>query len=215
MCIRDRTEATQNVNFILYDTVRLHLRSGFSFAARGYEGFLFEVLADRADGVKNFLTQLVYLNQSNYEFSNPKPFILGETLWSKYINIKIPSLVGQNAEFSDRFYGDGTAGSSNLDPFSNYGIRFKLLDRLETINGFDFVYTGEENVFTVPREDEFVDFTVSVENATDGDYFKIFGEKDNSIAAFEGHILNRIQTSQDDIVAVSYTHLTLPTKNEV
>ena len=152
--------------------------------------------------LKNFLTQLVYLNQSNYEFSNPKPFILGETLWSKYVNIKIPSLVGQNAEFSDRFYGDGTVGSSNLDPFSNYGIRFKLLDRLETINGFDFVYTGEENAFTVPREDEFVDFTVSVENAADGDYFNIFGEKDNSIAAFEGHILNRIQTSSDDIVVI-------------
>tara|TARA_B100000963_G_scaffold349283_1_gene358116 strand:- start:1727 stop:3829 length:2103 start_codon:yes stop_codon:yes gene_type:complete len=197
-----QTEATQNINFILYDTVRLHLRSGFSFSARGYEGFLFEVTAGRTTGVKNFLTQLVYLNQSNYEHSNPKPFILGETLWSKFINIKIPSLIGQNSEFTDRFYGDGSVGSSDLDPFSNYGIRFALLDSLKTINGFDYVYTGEENVFTVPREDEFVDFTVTVEDATDGDYFNIYGEKDNSIAAFEGHILDRIQTSSDDIVVI-------------
>ena len=197
-----QTEATQNINFILYDTVRLHLRSGFNFAARGYEGFLFEVSTERNDLVKNFLTQLVYLNQSNYEFSNPKPFILGETLWSKYVNIKIPSLVGQNAEFLDRFYGDGTAGSSNVNALANYGISFKLLDKLETIEGYDYVYTGEENAFTVSREDEFSDFTVAVEQATDGDYFKIYGEKDNSIAGFEGHILNRIQTSQDDIVVI-------------
>jgi hypothetical protein len=195
-------DATNNINFILYDTVRLHLRSGFSFAARGYEGFLFEVATERNTRVKNFLTQLVYLNQSNYEFSNPKPFILGETLWSKYINIKIPSLVGQNQEFLDRFYGDGTIGSSDLNVYSNYNVSFKLLDRLETLNGYDFVYTGEENSFTVSREDEFVDFTAVVEDADDGDYFKIYGEKDNSLAAFEGHILNRIQTSSDDIVVI-------------
>ena len=197
-----QTEATANINYIQYDTVRLHLRSGFSFSARGYEGFLFEVNTERNTRVKNFLTQLVYLNQSNYEFSNPKPFILGETLWSKYINVKIPSLIGQNQEFLDRFYGDGTVGSSDVNEFANYEISFKLLDKLETLNGYDFVYTGEENKFTVSREDEYSDFTVAVESATDGDYFKIFGEKDNSITGFESHILNRIRTSSDDIVVI-------------
>ena len=197
-----QTEATANINYILYDSIRLHLKSGFSFSARGYEGFLFEVTAKRTTGVENFLTQLVYLNQSNYEFSNPKPFILGETLWSKYINLKIPTLVNQNAEFNDRFYGNGTSGSSDLDPTANYGIRFALLDQLKTIEGFDYVYTGEENKFTVSREDEYADFTVVVEDAADGDYFNIYGEKDNSINNFEGHILNRIQTSSDDIVVI-------------
>ena len=197
-----QTEATANINYIQYDTVRLHLRSGFSFAARGYEGFLFEVTTERNTGIKNFLTQLVYLNQSNYEFSNPKPFVLGEVLWSKYINIKIPSLIGQNQEFLDRFYGDGTLNTSDVNPLANYGINFKLLDKLETIAGFDYVYTGEENKFTVSREDEYSDFTVVVEDAEDGDYFNIYGEKDNSISGFESNILNRIQTSSDDIVVI-------------
>ena len=195
-------DATQNINYILYDTVRLHLRSGFSFDARDYEGFLFEVKALRTSGVKNNLTQLVYLNQSNYEFSNPKPFILGETLWSKYINIKIPSLVGQNQEFLDRFYGDGTLNQSDLNYNSNYEVSFKLLDKLVTRGGYDFVHTAEENTFTVSREDEYSDFTVVIEDADDGDYFKIYGEKDNSISGFEGHILNRINTSMDDIVVI-------------
>ena len=150
--INYQTEATQNVNYILYDTVRLHLKSGFSFAARGYEGFLFEVSAGRTSGIQNYLTQLAYLNTSNYEYSNPKPFILGETLWSKFTEVKVPSLVGQNEEFTDRFYGDGTIGSSDLDPSANYGVSFKLIDRLETLNGFDYFYTGEENSFTVSRD---------------------------------------------------------------
>lgn len=191
---------TLAINYIKYDTVRLHLRSGYSFAARGYEGFLFEVTADRTTGVKNYLTQLVYLNQSNYEYANPKPFVLGETLYSKFIEVKIPTLVQQNQEFLDRFYGNGILFSSDVSQTSNYGISFKLIDTLSAENGFDYIYTGEENKFTVSREDEFQDFTVIVDNAPDGDYFLIYGEKDNSASNFEGYILNRIQTSQDDIV---------------
>lgn len=197
-----QTVATANINYIKYDTVRLHLRSGYSFAARNYEGFLFEISTKRITGVSNFLTQLVYLNTSNYEHANPKPFILGETLYSKFIEIKVPTLVNQNSEFEDLFYGDGTLGSSNLDPTSNYQVSFKLINRLETIGGYDYFITGEENKFTISREDEFQDFTVVVENATDGDYFKIYGEKDNSIGAFEAYILNQINTSSDDIIVL-------------
>jgi hypothetical protein len=200
--INYQVEATQNINYIQYDSIRLHLKSGYSFSARDYEGFLLEVTADRTTGIKNYLTQLVYLNTSNYEYANPRPFILGETLWSKFIEIKIPSIIGQNSEFKDRFYGDGTIGSSDLDPATNYGISFKLIDRLEVGNGFDYFYTSEENKFSVSREDEYQDFTVVIEDANDGDYFKIYGEKDNSIGAFEAYVLERIQTTSDDIIAI-------------
>ena len=197
-----QTNATANINYIKYDSIRLHLRSGYSFSARGYEGFLFQVGAKRTSGVTNYLTQLVYLNTSNYEYANPKPFILGETLYSKFIDLKIPTLIDQNSEFEDLFYGDGTSGSSDLDSSSNYNITFKLIDRLETINGYDYFITGEENRFTVSREDEFQDFTVVIEDANDGDYFKIYGEKDNSIGAFEAYLLNQITATSDDIVVL-------------
>lgn len=201
--ISSQAAAFAAINFIRYDKIRLHLRSGFNFASRGYEGFLFQVLADRTSGVQNNLTQLVYLNQSNYEISNPKPFVLGETLFAKFIEIKIPTIIGnQNPEFNDFFYGDGTQGSSDLDPTSNYGIKFTLIDRISTESGFDYIQLGEENAFTIAREDEFQDFTVVVEDADDGDYFKIYGERDGSASAFEAYILNRINTSSDDIVVL-------------
>ena len=197
-----QTEATANINYIKYDSIRLHFRSGYNFSARGYEGFLFEIAAKRSSNVRNNLTQLVYLNTSNYEYANPKPFILGETLYSKFIDLKIPTLVQQNEEFNDRFYGDGTIGSSDLDPSSNYELTFKLIDQLETFNGYDYFITGEENKFTISREDEFQDFTVVVEDADDGDYFRIYGEKDNSIGAFESYVLNQINTTSDDIIVM-------------
>lgn len=201
--LASQTNATASVNFIRYDKVRLHLRSGYNFASRGYEGFLFQVLADRASGVQNNLTQLVYLNQSNYEISNPKPFILGETLFSKFIEIKFPTvLANQNPQFNDVFYGDNNANSSDLDPTSNYGIVFSLIDRLSTEDGYDYIYTGEENAFTISREDEYQDFTVVVEEANDGDYFKIYGERDGNVSSFESYILDRINTSSDDIIVI-------------
>jgi hypothetical protein len=193
-------DLTDAVNFVKYDYIRLHLRSGFSFSARNYEGFLFEVKTSRDNEVKNFLTQLVYLNQSNYEWSNPKPFIMGETLFTKFVEVKIPTVVSQNSQFDDQFYGDGNDGTSNLDPNSNYEVSFKLIDRLENIAGFDYFYVAEENTFTVSREDEFSDFSVVVEEAADGDYFKIYGERSGSIDALEAYVLNRINTSSDDIV---------------
>ena len=200
--LNSQTNATANINYIKYDSIRLHLRSGYSFSARGYEGFLFQIGAKRTSGISNYLTQLVYLNTSNYEYANPKPFILGETLYSKFIEIKVPTLIDQNAEFEDLFYGDGSIGSSDLDPTSNYNVTFKLIDKLETLNGYDYFITGEENRFTISREDEFQDFTVVIEDATDGDYFKIYGEKDNSIGNFEAYILNQITSTSDDITVL-------------
>lgn len=201
--LTSQTNATTAINYIKYDTIRLHLRSGYSFASRGYEGFLFQVLANRTSGVQNNLTQLVYLNQSNYEISNPKPFVLGETLFAKFIEIKVPVLLSnQNPQFNDFFYGDGTSGSSDLDSTSNYGIKFSLIDRLTTESGYDYIYLGEENAFTVSREDEFQDFTAVVREAGDGDYFEIFGERDGSASAFEAYILDRINTTSDDIIVL-------------
>ena len=206
--LSSQTYATAEINKIKYDSIRLHLRSGFSFASRGYEGFLFEVKTERDNGIKNYLTQLVYLNQSNYEVSNPKPFLLGETLFTKFVNLKVPTLVDQNYEFEDFFYGNGTVDNpsnqtSNLSATSNYEISFKLIDRLENIDDYNYFYVAETNTFSISREDEYTDFTVVVEEAEDGDYFKIYGEKDNNAAAFEAYILNRINTSSDDII-VSY-----------
>ncbi len=199
--LASQTNATNNITKIKYDKVRLHLRSGFSFAARGYEGFLFEVKTNRTTGVQNFLTQIVYLNTSSFEIKNPRPFILSETLYSNFIEIKLPTLKDQFVDFNNLFYDNGS-GSSDLDPTSNYEVSLKLIDVLEDTAGTDYIYTGNETNFTVAKEDEFQDFTVIVEEATDGDYFKIYGEKDNSAADFESYIINRIATSSDDISVI-------------
>lgn len=183
-------------NTVTYDTIRLHLRSGYNFDARGYDGFLFQVAAARVSGVKSYFTSIAYLNSSSFEIQNPKPFILGETLFSKFIEIKVPALVDMDPDFATWFFG---AGSDAIDPNANYEITFKLIDAIANIAGFDYANTGEEVTLTMPREDENQDIAAVLTPATDGDYFMLYGSKNGSVTEFDRYIQNRIQTQGDDI----------------
>ena len=184
-------------NTITYDTIRLHLRSGFSFDARGYQGFLFQVAVPRVSGERSYFTSIVYLNSSSFEIQNPKPFILGETLYSKFIEVKVPALVDMDSDFADWFFGTGTDA---LDPNANYEITYKLIDSFDSSTGFDYINTGEEVTLTVSKEDEFQNITAVLEPASDGDYFTLHGSINGSIVEFDTYINDRIQTQGDDIV---------------
>jgi len=183
-------------NTITYDTVRLHLKSGYSFAARGYQGFLFQVAAPRVSGVRSYFTSIVYLNSSSFEIQNPKPFIIGETLYSKFIEVKIPSLVNMDPGFANWFFG---TGADAVDPTANYEITYKLIDSFETSTGFDYINTGEEVTLTLSREDEYANITAVLQPASDGDYFEMYGAINGSIVEFDNYINGRIQTQGDDI----------------
>jgi hypothetical protein len=192
------------VSAVWYDTIRLHLRTGYSFSGRGYDGFVFQTKVKRNSGVYNYFNSTVYLNSSSFEIQNPQPFVLGDASYSKYIEIKVPSLVHSfnstlNKDFTESFFGiEGTQDS--ISQSSNYEIDFGLISRVVTLDGYDYIDIVEKNSLVLSREDEFVDIIANIEEANDGDYFKIYGTKDGSQAGFENYINNRLQTSGDDIL---------------
>lgn len=192
------------VNSVWYDTIRLHLRTGYSFADKGYDGFLFQTKVKRNSGVYNYFNSTVYLNSSSFETQNPQPFVLAETSYSKYIEIKVPSLVHSfdttlNEKFTETFFG--IQGDQNsISTSSNYEIDLKYISSTKNINGYNYIDLTEGSNMTLAQEDEFTDISANIEEATDGDYFKIFGTKDGSQAGFENYINGRITTSSDDIV---------------
>ena len=199
------------VSNIYYDTIRLHLRTGYSFNGRNKEGFLIQVGAKRADGVSNIFSSVVYKNSSNFEIQNPAPFIMGDAMFSKYVEIKVPALVhmdgGVNMAFQNSFFG-ATSTTTTLNTTSNYNISFKLIDSIVTEdidNGSggtlqqEYINVSDTTDMVIAQEDEYADLTVNVAESTNGDYFEISGRKDSLISNFEGYILNRIQNSSDDI----------------
>lgn len=199
------TPVTIPSNTIYYDTIRLHLRTGFSFGARGYDGFLFQVKTPRLSGIENYLTSIVYKNSSNFEIQNPNPFVLSGVSYSKFIEIKVPSLVNMfdntlNLDFQDAFYADHTLGGYDvLDSTAGYGINFKLIDQIIDIAGIEYADVSHGIELTLPQEDEFQDIVGVIEEAADGDYFTLYGTKDGSQNEFEDYILTRQNNSGDDI----------------
>jgi len=189
------------VQAVWYDTIRLHLRTGYSFNGRGYEGFNFKVKAKRQSGEYGYLTSLVYLNSSNYEVQNPQPFTLADSSFSKYIEIKVPSLVhmndpAKNEEFATTFFG---TGQDNLITSSNYEIELGLIKTVKTVDGYDYIEIADQKTLTLSQEDEFVDIAINLRESTSGDFFEFFGTKDGSTAGFENYINGMIQESGDDI----------------
>ena len=190
------------VGDVWYDTIRLHLKTGFSFAARGKEGFMFQVKVKRESGVYNYFTSIVYLNHSNFEISNPNSFVLGDTSYSKYIQIKVPSLVHfddttKNEDFHDAFFGSGQDSILNT---ANYEISLKLINTVTEEGNVEYINVEDTIDTTVAREDEYLDIAANVEEVEDMDYFQVYGTKDGSRQGFENYINGRIQTSSDDII---------------
>lgn len=190
------------VDAVYYDTIRLHLKTGFSFAARGKEGFMFQVKVKRESGNENYFTSIVYLNHSNFEISNPNSFVLGDTSYSKYIQIRVPSLVHmddttKNEDFSEAFFG---TGPDAIADGANYGISLKLINTITEEGGLEYINVEDTIDVTVAREDEYLDIAANVEEVEDMDYFQVYGTKDGSRQGFENYINTRLQTSNDDII---------------
>ena len=189
------------VQAVWYDTIRLHLRTGYSFSGRGYEGFNFKVKAKRQSGEYGYFTSLVYLNSSSYEVQNPQPFTLADSSFSKYIEIKVPSLVhmndpAKNEEFAATFFG---TGQDSLITSSNYEIELGLIETVKTVDGYDYIEISDQKTLTLSQEDEFVDIAINLRESNSGDFFEFFGTKDGSTSGFENYINGIIQESGDDI----------------
>ena len=190
-----------DVNSVYYDTIRLHLRTGYSFSSRGYDGFLFQTKVKKESGTYNYFNSTVYLNSSNFEYQNPQPFVLGDSSYSKFIEIKVPSLVhiddtNKNLDFANTFFGT----NDPVNYSANYELDFKLISRVITVGAHDYIETIEGANLTMSQEDEYTDIVANVEEAEDGDYFKIYGTFDGSQELFASYINNAIQLSSDDLV---------------
>lgn len=193
---------TVDVQAVWYDSIRLHLRNGFSFQGRGYDGFHFATKVKRESGVYNYFNSQVYLNSSNFEIMNPTPFTLGDASYSRYIELKVPSLVYmfdpvRNGDFHDQFFG---ATPDSLLSSANYEIELNLINNTQEIDGINYINVQNAVSFSVAREDEFVDLGVSIVESQNGDYFEIGGVVNGSNSEFEDYIVRRLTESSDDLM---------------
>lgn len=187
-----------------YDTIRIHLVSGYSFEGLG-EGFIFEALVSDRNNNKNSLSSIVYRPADNYETLNPTPFILGEKLYTKYIEIKVPA----TSWMTDEYLVDKTNPSTlswiftsgnGLKVQNTIELSLKYIAKTEKINGQTYFYPGEESRTSINIRDEYSNLYAVIEESSSGDYFELYGEYAGDI--YEDFILQLNNEPDTDITVL-------------
>ena len=163
---------------IIYDIVKIHFAAGFNFD--NYDGFIFQVNYQRRDSVQCTLMSRVYL-KSDTPILNPRPFMIGERLYSTYIEISIPSLkniidtfIANPTSTNTLGYklteGKGFIKTSTID-FNIFGIY-----KTSKEQGFPIYAVRNLNSVSLPQTDPFNLLVAVVQPSSAGDYFELYGE---------------------------------------
>ena len=165
--------------YVTYDRVRLHILSGYRL--EDIEGLIIQIYGREAQTSKvSVLANNVYLNSDERDILNPKPILLGEKLYDRYVELLIPSIKGINEDF----YADPTNNisigyqytSDNRGFLFNTPIYVKVfeINKTEKKNAILYLYTSNEYVVNVNQEDAYSGLAATIQEATDGDYFNYF-----------------------------------------
>lgn len=161
---------------VLYDRVRVHILSGYRLD--DLQGLIVEVSAREAQtSLFSVLANNVYLNSDDRDILNPKPILLGDRMYDRYIEFLIPSLRGINADFFADPTNPLSIGyqytSNNRGFLINSSIYVKVYEvgRLEKVNGNLFLYTSRDYDVTVNQQDTYSLLAANIEESPIGDYF--------------------------------------------
>ena len=187
-----------------YDTIKLHLVSGFSFEELG-DGFIFEVLIRDRSGAQHNLLSLVYLASDSYEIANPSPFISNERLFSKYIEVKIPSFSWLTSEWLNDKTNPSTlsnliAGGSGYNVQNTIELSIKYINKTEKLNGQTYFQPRQGTTTSINKSDEYSGLSAVIVDAVAGDYFEVYGSYNGDI--YEDFIIALNNEPDTDLVVV-------------
>jgi hypothetical protein len=192
------------VKGIQYDTIRLHLISGFSFEGKG-DGFIFEALIrDRNLNLHNLLS-IVYRSSDSYEINNPSPFISNEKLYTKYIEIKVPALNYLVDDYvinktNPNAISNLLTNGSGLNVQNTLNLSLKFINNTEVVNGQTYFNLRESREVSVNKLDEFSGLSASINESISGDFFELYGEYNGNI--YENFIIELNTRPNTDLIVV-------------
>ena len=177
---------------ILIDTFRLHF-TGRNYL-NDYDGYIINMcLYDKVKNKINLLYQ--YVKRTDDPNINPNPTLINQKLYTTYQDFSIPNITALiNADkLTDELPAEKLL-CQKLSPYYDimenspvmmtiYGVKAVL-----TNSGTEYYVTEKINSIYVPLEDKSNQFEVVIEEASDGDYFKIYPEIDDGKTSFSDYI---------------------------
>lgn len=180
------TNQTGNLSSLAgkYDLVRLHILSGFEFP--GLDGVLLQVQwkqwsLNSSQGNTLFdACNHVYLKGQEQINFNSTPLFLGDRLYDRYIDVKVPSLYDVNQDFWNSPTASNTIGYNytvqNVGFLQNSQILFTLfeIDSSEAVNGNLELLTGNSYRAAVNPADNYSQLGLVIEENSENDYIEYY-----------------------------------------
>lgn len=168
---------------IVYDTVTFYFPVNYEFNA--YAGFRTKMSTLDYEGKKSYEISNYHYDKTKQTLDLPTPFLYDEKLWGKSITIQIPAI---RAVAASRTGTLPTPGSINVSLSDGQGlsmtaplfIEFAFLSSRATTLGIEYLFSSTPLRTSVPASPEYQNLAVVVEEATDGDYFNIYGTYNGS-----------------------------------
>lgn len=167
---------------VTYDRVLVHLVSGYNFEDK--DGIILQINAMERSGKKMQLANIVFLKDSSFFQFNARPIWLGDRLYDRYFEIKVPSIKLNN----DIFYSSNTPSLTLVGKITSDGLGFlraapiniSITDisstAVQTVGGARYkVYTiGGTKTVALNQSDEFALLSAVIQPSPAGEYFEYF-----------------------------------------
>jgi hypothetical protein len=204
------TQSTINTGYsanLVFDTVRFHFASGFNFEE---VGSVIVGVKHKLNDLRNFIFSNIVLDSITAEAIlslNVRPLYLGDAVYDKYIDIKIPSIKYLDDNF-DQF------GPNSFEYLATGGIGFIKNSPVtvflqeansEVIYGTNNIeYTGyivtQSYEAAISQTNEFDDLGAVIQEAPDGDYIEYYATWNGAFPEDLISILNRRGSNQNWIL---------------
>jgi len=187
---------------IKYDTIKYHFQSGFDFD--GFDAIIFEIRLERRDGKFDNLSSIIYRKPDSFVTLNPNPFLIGERLYTSYLELKIPAFYYLNLELTSAPSNSNLLGyklTSGKGFIKTSTIDVKLLGvyLTEKRNGFTFFKVREIGSVNLTQKDNFDLLVARLKESDNGDFFEFYGENAGNI--FEDFMSELNNQPDNDYIA--------------
>lgn len=181
-------------NDVLKDSIRLHFTSRNYFG--NYDGLIITIYI--YDKNKNKIGILsYYIKRTDDSDLNQNPVLINQKLYTTYKDFEIPS-INAIIRYDEMQEGDPKDNAQRINEVlsPHYGIMENTpvmmsvygVKSTYTNNGAEYYNVEKINTIFIPLEDKLNTLEVVCEEATDGDYFKIYPKVDNGNTSFSDYI---------------------------
>lgn len=170
-----------NVN-VIYDTVRLHIISGYNFPDN--DGVILRLDYRQNDDIPLlFANQALLKSEKRNLFYNPRPIRISQYIYDRFWEFKVPAqsymLDTQltQPQAPNTLAAQMTAGVGLSNQYTLY-VDFRVIRSSDFSQGVSYFTTDSQERFALASRDAFGLLVPKIQKATDGDYFVYGAEYD-------------------------------------